>query len=107
MFRILGNVRLPQKKINQRLFKRLILYYNVGEASSPAGKISTKADSAPSAPADDSRQAVRQTTRARPAGTGDPSAALPFGMAGTGTGTLTMLTDVSRDLYLFDILPCF
>ncbi len=100
----LGARKRNLKKINQRLFKRLILYYNVGESP---GKISTKADSAPSAWTDDSRLAVDQTTRTRPAGAAAPSAAHPFGMAKRGTGTLTMLTDVSRDLYLFDILSCF
>ena len=69
------------KKINQRLFKRLILYYNVGESPN---KISTKTDSAPSAWTDDSRLAVDQTTRTRPAGTAAPSAALPFNMAEAG-----------------------
>jgi hypothetical protein len=54
----------PEEKMNQRLFKRLILYYNVGNASEASrGRIFTKADSAPSEPSDDSRQAVGRTTR--------------------------------------------
>lgn len=77
MLRILGNVRLPQKKINQRLFKRLILYYNVGGAHNSPGKIFTKADSAPPAPADDSRMALDQTARDPPAGDG-PFGGQPF-----------------------------
>ena len=40
-----------EKKINQRLFKRLILYYNVEVTTTGCGdKIFTKADSAPSVP---------------------------------------------------------
>ena len=54
--------------------------------------------------------ALNQTTRARSLRRRDPSAASPLGMAETGAGSLTMLTDVSRDLYLAEcafILTCF
>ena len=65
-----------------------------------AGRIFTKADSAPSDPSDDSRLDVHQTTRAAPSGREGPSAASPFSVAETGTGSLTTDTDVGRDLYL-------
>ena len=64
-----------------------------------AGKIFTKADSAPSGVPDDSRKALNQATRASSHRRRDPSAAFPFDMAEAGTGPLAMLTDVSRNLY--------
>ena len=86
--------------MNQRLFKRLILYYNVSiRQITQTGKIFTKADSAPSGVPDDSRKALNQATRASSHRRRDPSAAFPFDMAEAGTGPLAMLTDVSRNLY--------
>ena len=97
-----------EKKINQRLFKRLILYYNVGGSALCA------------APAEYSQKqtALHQPELMtvgwlfarrpgpRPAGGRGPSAALPLGMAVTGTGSLTVPTLASRDLYPAVILSC-
>jgi hypothetical protein len=77
----------PEEKMNQRLFKRLILYYNVGNATeAPRGRIFTKADSAPS----DFLMTVGglftgQPGSAPPNGA-KPSAAFPFGVGDRAFG---------------------
>ena len=87
------------KKINQRLFKRLILYYNV--VCGPWGHAGTysKSRQRSTRPPGDSRRAVRPAARTRSSGGENPSAAFPLGVAHAGPGPLTTLTDVSRDLY--------
>lgn len=89
------------KKLNQRLFKRLILYYNVGcTPLEAAGNIFTKADSAPPG----SRLMTvaglfAGATRAPPVRRRGPSAASPLGVDERGTGPLATLTDAGRNLY--------
>jgi len=85
-----------REKINQRLFKRLILYYNVdcGLPARPT-KYSQKQTALHQIP-DDSHRAVNQVTRARQTGRKSPSAAFPFNAAMAGTGSLTAFTDENR-----------
>ena len=59
-----------EKKINQRLFKRLILYYNVGVGVVRRRQNIHKSRQRSISPTDDSRLAVHQTTRARCVGVG-------------------------------------
>ena len=83
--------------MNQRLFKRLILYYNVGNATNVhhTAEYSQKQTALHQIP-DDSHRAVNQVTRARQTGRKSPSAAFPFNAALAGTGSLTAYTDENR-----------
>ncbi|MCI8422368.1 MAG: hypothetical protein HFF50_02385 [Lawsonibacter sp.] len=94
-----------EKKMNQRLFKRLILYYNVGGAQKSPPAIYSQKQTALHQLSGDSRRAVDPAARAPSCRGRGSSAAFPFGVAEAGTGSLTTLTDVDRDLYLVKFDP--
>jgi len=77
----------PEEKMNQRLFKRLILYYNVGNAGLCILRQNIhKSRQRSIRSSDDSWPAVCRTTRRASPNKAKPSAAFPFGVGDRAFG---------------------